>query len=109
MRILHLSFSDIAGGAARAAYRVHSGLLRLGHESRMLVLKKWSVDPTVTKFTPSRGLLRRLRHRVRGRKIAADFAPYKAKRPAGSEQFSDDRTEWRDEPLREIGDVDIIN
>jgi glycosyltransferase involved in cell wall biosynthesis len=109
MRILHISTSDIAGGAARAANRVHSGLMRLGHESRMLVLKKWSVDPAVTKFTPSRGLLRRINHRIRRRKIAADFAPYKAKRPPGSEQFSDDRTEWRDEPLRQVGDADIIH
>jgi hypothetical protein len=37
MRLIHLSTSDSAGGAARAAYRVHSGLLRLGHDSRMLV------------------------------------------------------------------------
>jgi hypothetical protein len=30
MRIVHLSTSDVGGGAARAAYRLHTGLLRLG-------------------------------------------------------------------------------
>src|SRR5215213_2648719 len=109
MRIVHISTSDIAGGAARAAYRVHSGLLRLGHDSRMLVLKKSSIDPTVTKFTPGNALFDRVKRRLRRRRITADFAPYNATRPAGSEQFSDDRTEWREEPLRDLPECDIIN
>jgi glycosyltransferase involved in cell wall biosynthesis len=109
MRILHISTSDIAGGAARAAHRVHSGLLRLGHESRMLVLKKWSVDSAVTKFTPGDRLMDRIRRRFRRQRIQTEFAPHKLKRPPGSEQFSDDRTEWRDEPLRDLPEYDIIN
>ena len=32
MRIVHFSTTDIAGGAARAAFRVHTGLRRLGHD-----------------------------------------------------------------------------
>ncbi|MGB0563308.1 MAG: glycosyltransferase family 4 protein [Spirulinaceae cyanobacterium] len=47
MKILHLSYSDLEGGAARAAYRNHQALQRLGIESQMLVLKKLSTDPTV--------------------------------------------------------------
>jgi glycosyltransferase involved in cell wall biosynthesis len=47
MRVVHLSFSDRAGGAARAAYRLHEGLLAAGVDSRMLVLKKSSQDPRV--------------------------------------------------------------
>ena len=39
MRIVHLSTSDANGGAARAAFRVHTGLKRLGHDSTMLVLR----------------------------------------------------------------------
>ena len=42
MRILHLSTADIGGGAARAAFRLHTGLQRLGHQSQMLVLKRTS-------------------------------------------------------------------
>lgn len=45
--ILHLSAADQNGGAARAAYRIHAGLCRLGVGSRMLVGCKTGDDPTV--------------------------------------------------------------
>lgn len=47
MRILHLNAFDVAGGAARAASRLHQGLLGRGIDSRMLVQTKTSHDPTV--------------------------------------------------------------
>jgi glycosyltransferase involved in cell wall biosynthesis len=47
MKILHLSTSDIDGGAAIAAYRIHQGLITLGVASSMLVRAKFSEDPTV--------------------------------------------------------------
>ena len=37
MNILHLSTEYNLGGSGRAAYRIHSSLLRRGHTSRMLV------------------------------------------------------------------------
>jgi len=50
VNILHLNFYDTEGGAARAAYRLHSGLQERGLESRMLVLRKSSDDPSVTRL-----------------------------------------------------------
>lgn len=47
MRILFLNSSDIEGGAARAAYRLHLALLREGIDSRMLVQRKFSDNVTV--------------------------------------------------------------
>jgi len=47
MKILHLSTNDISGGAARAAYRLHKGLRKIGVDSWMLVQKKQSEDPYV--------------------------------------------------------------
>lgn len=47
MKILHLSTSDIDGGAARAAFRLHQGLLNTGFDSRMLVRAKFSKNPFV--------------------------------------------------------------
>jgi glycosyltransferase involved in cell wall biosynthesis len=47
MKTLILSTSDIAGGAARAAYRLHQGLRSLGELSQMLVRVKLSSDRTV--------------------------------------------------------------
>ena len=47
MKILHISFSDISGGAARASNRIHKALLIKGLNSKMLVTKKQSVDQTI--------------------------------------------------------------
>jgi glycosyltransferase involved in cell wall biosynthesis len=54
MKILIVNASDIVGGAARAAYRLHKSLLANGVDSQMLVQSKISDDFTVliekTKF-----------------------------------------------------------
>ncbi|MDZ8068386.1 MAG: glycosyltransferase family 4 protein [Nostoc sp. DedQUE08] len=47
MQIIHTSYSDLSGGAARAAYRIHRCLLQAEIDSRMQVLSKISDDPTV--------------------------------------------------------------
>ena len=47
MKIVHLSHSDISGGAGRAAYRVHRMLLKYGINSSMWVDIKKSEDKTV--------------------------------------------------------------
>jgi glycosyltransferase involved in cell wall biosynthesis len=48
LNVLHLSTSDIEGGAARAAYRLHQGLLGFGVRSQMHVQCKCGNDPLVT-------------------------------------------------------------
>ncbi|AEX85585.1 glycosyltransferase [Marinitoga piezophila KA3] len=40
MKIVHVSTSDVEGGAAKAAYRLHKALLERGIESKMLVMSK---------------------------------------------------------------------
>jgi len=47
MNILHINFSDNSGGAARSAYKIHSGLKQQGCTSRMLVRLKVTDDPDV--------------------------------------------------------------
>ncbi|MDO4764139.1 MAG: glycosyltransferase family 4 protein [Flavobacteriaceae bacterium] len=47
MKILHINTTDIEGGAARAAYRLHKALLEAGIDSNMLVQTKKSDDYTV--------------------------------------------------------------
>jgi len=51
MRIRHVAFSDIDGGAARAAYRVHQCINSYGSRKKissdMRVIKKFSNDPSV--------------------------------------------------------------
>ena len=47
MKILIVNTSDIEGGAARAAYRLHKALRSQGVDSQMLVQNKSSDDYTV--------------------------------------------------------------
>src|SRR5690606_30519212 len=47
MRVVHVSPTDIDGGAAKGAYNLHGALRRAGVDSLMLVQRKYSDDPTV--------------------------------------------------------------
>lgn len=76
--VMHLSTSDIDGGAARAAFRLHRGLREHGVNSQMLVRAKASDDRSVkvassfqTKLAPTLDKLP-LRHYSRQR---AEIAP----------------------------------
>jgi glycosyltransferase involved in cell wall biosynthesis len=60
MNVLHLNTYDISGGAARASYRLHRGLLTSGVNSQQLVLQKNSQDPTIHVYSEPR-IVRRLR------------------------------------------------
>ena len=109
MRILHLSTSDTGGGAARAAYRLHTGLRRLGLASTMLVLKRQSGDGDVAKVRFFDDLPTRFRRKRRRKHIANDFAPYKRTLPAGFEWYSDDRSETAYDLHRQLPPCDLIN
>ena len=52
MKVLNLSTFDLAGGAARAAYRIHQGLRSIDIDSQFLVQHKQSTDPTVVTAEP---------------------------------------------------------
>ena len=47
MRVINICFSDINGGAARAAYRIHKALLEANIDTRMKVWSKLSDDITI--------------------------------------------------------------
>lgn len=57
MNILHVNASDIGGGAARAAYRIHRSLVDYGEVygllSKLRVINRLSDDPTVIGGTPA--------------------------------------------------------
>ncbi|BCK15030.1 TPA: glycosyltransferase [Vibrio cholerae] len=47
MKVLHICHSDLEGGAARAAFRLHKAQRKQGMDSQMLVINKLSDDPYV--------------------------------------------------------------
>lgn len=108
MKITHISAYDITGGAARSAYRLHLGLRSLGHESRMLVNQKDSFDPNVILYDGRQPLLLRLRRRMRRRYIERS---QKAIRnlAAGGGYYSDDRSQYGGELLKQLPRTDVLN
>lgn len=109
MRIVHINTNDISGGAARAIYRIHQGLLALGEDSSLLVRYRLSTDPTVVQFVPEHGLAARLRRRRRRGLISRDARRYLDNRPQGFELFSDDRCVLGSEVVRSLGRPDIVS
>jgi glycosyltransferase involved in cell wall biosynthesis len=76
VRPILLNTYDQIGGAARAAYRLHRGLLAVGVDSRLLVQRKVSDDPTV--HGPE-GLLGRAIARTRPRLDSIPLWSYRRK------------------------------
>jgi glycosyltransferase involved in cell wall biosynthesis len=109
LRIVHLSTYDIAGGAARAAYKLHNGLLQLGCNSLMMVADRTSDDPTVITFAPTMDLTSRLRRRLRAEMLTRSFSRYLASRPEGYERFSDDRSLYGVALVRQLPPCDVVN
>lgn len=109
VKIVHMNTSDIRGGAARAAYRLHTGLRHLSHDSSMFVAHRDSIDPTVILFVPPMDLPNRLRRRLRRQRIARGFMRYRASRPPGGEPFSDDRTPYGSALVHQLPPCDVVH
>jgi glycosyltransferase involved in cell wall biosynthesis len=91
MNILHLNTSEMNGGAARAAWRLHKGLRLINIDSNMLVRDKISSDPTVVRYIKPSGP-GKLFNQIRQSILSSDVSRYINSRPKGFETFSDDRT-----------------
>src|SRR5262249_25364591 len=109
MKILHLNTYDIAGGAARAANRLHKGLSRLGIDSCMFVKQSSSIDATVTTFEPTMDFFGRLGRRFRRGQITHSFARYREYLPAGYDPFRTDRSEHGADLVRQLPHCDVVN
>jgi glycosyltransferase involved in cell wall biosynthesis len=109
MKIVHINKNDILGGAARAAYRLHKGLQRAGHESTMFVISRQSDDRSVRVYERPRSMGGALRRKISQRRIEADLGRYDRSRPRGLELFSDDRSSYATTLQRQIPDAQIIN
>ncbi len=109
MRILHIATNDIVGGASRAAYRIHLGLRRAGHDSVMFVAKKTSDDPAIFEYRLPQRLFPRASRVARGRYISRSLSRYNAGRPEGYDIFSDDRASYGRDWFGQLPECDLIN
>jgi glycosyltransferase involved in cell wall biosynthesis len=107
LKVVHVS-THVTGGAGRAAYRLHKGLRRIGHDSLMFVRESLSDDPGVMPFKPAVHLITRIRHGLRQKRIDREFAQYGFS-PADYEVFSDDRSSYNGDFLAQLPACDVIN
>lgn len=109
MQILHLSYSDDRGGAARAAYRVHQGLRNVGMSSTMLVREKGTDDPTVFRWNDSAPLPTRAIRWLRGKRIANELKHYESSRPKERDLFTDSRTDIGSALANNLPGAEVVN
>lgn len=92
MQAVQLNTNDIAGGAARAAFRLHRGLRGVGVDSSMFVRNKDGSDDHVATYDHSPTIWKRLTDRFKRRWLRYRFSRYQETRPEGLEIFSQART-----------------
>ena len=109
MRIMHINTYDCVGGAARAAYRLHDGLRRIGQQSRMLVLEKISCDPSVIQYDPPKDPLNRALRALRRVNISLAGRLSRRKVPKGLGFLSDDRSRYGRDPWRHLPESELIH
>jgi glycosyltransferase involved in cell wall biosynthesis len=109
MKVVQLNKNDLSGGASRAAYRLHKGLLRAGHESVMVVDSRTSDDPSVVAFVKPMDSLSLVRRGLRQMWIGRALKRYGHSRPGGYELFSDDRSSYGAMLLDQIPACQVVN
>jgi len=109
VKITHVCTSDLSGGAARAAYRLHSELRRLGEDSALFVQSRESNDPTVVGFNSSLGSIRRVRRGFRRWLLRRDASKLAVKRPWDGSYFSDDRSEHFATAMEQFPACDLLH
>jgi glycosyltransferase involved in cell wall biosynthesis len=109
MKIVHLSWYDINGGAARAALRVHESLRLMDAQSSMFVGARESHDPDVKQYVPGTGPAARLKRLLRRDLLKWQYDRSSKDRPAGFDDFRDDRTIFNSETGLSAPDADIYH
>ena len=108
MRILHLSSLDNLGGAARAAYRLHKGLVQQDIVSHMFVRIKRSDDEAVIRYKYPQGF-EKILYKYRKNQIETDLNKYSGLRAPYQELFSDDRSALKTGFSRQLPEADIYH
>ncbi len=123
MNIVHISTSDIKGGAAKSAYRLHAGLQKISQKSQILVANKFSDDDKVLlyKINPVNRSANKYGWNIRGSLLKAlkrlsniepdprDLPYYSAQRPKGYGPFSTTINPQYRDIHAVLPDCDIVN
>ena len=108
MKVVHIGTHEQEGGAARAMYRLHTGLLRQGVESVIFCMHARSNSSSVVQFTPTRTLSLRVKRSWRHRQLSKQKEVIAGREPnAGT--FSPDRTPYREDLMNQLPDADLYH
>lgn len=113
MKITIINTYAHGGGAARAAYRLHSGLRYIGHESTMYV--QHGRGDGIVKYSPKvsrhKSVLARIWRRglIELKFLPWTFEQYAASRPAGLEIYTEARSQFGVDILRGLPPGEVIN
>ena len=76
LRVLHVNASDLDGGAARAAHRIHSALRAIGVDSKLLVVSRREASANVLQpQSPGQRAMHRLRQLASNELMARQLTP----------------------------------
>lgn len=109
MKIVHLSTYDVAGGAGRAAHRLHTGLRQAGIHSSMFVREARTKDDSVVTFEPTQKFWGRVERRLRRAGIRRNLSPSVSDESAQFEPFRSDRSEYGGDVMSQLPTCDVIN
>lgn len=108
MKAVHLSTTDMSGGAARSAYRLHRGLRDIGVNSEMFVRQKKGDDTDVSTFQSPKDMTSRLFRVVRRAWLGSRSRAIQGR----AEQwgpFSGARTQYGGQVAEQSPEADIAN
>lgn len=109
MNLVHLSTSDINGGAARASHRLHRQLAHAGIESTMFVRNRSTDQDSVIQLNPDDSLFGQLRRGIRYARLRSAFYPWYTSHPRNTGRLSDDRTRFAGEVVHQLPSADILH
>lgn len=108
MKVTHISTELKSGGAARASYRLHQGLLQQGVVSQVYSRFSEGTEDNVFRYRAANGIAAKLQRKLFYRSLQNMQLKY-PNRPPGLELFTYDRTDCRNDLVAQIPPSDIYN
>ena len=109
MKVCHISFSDLLGGANLTAYRLHRALQETDVDSSMLVRLRKSTDPRVVEFDTGSRRPERIYRAWRRQQIGATARKLKLNPEHPAPSLTDPRTEWGPSIRRQLPPTGLLH
>lgn len=107
VKVVHINYSDSSGGASRAMWRIHLGLKNSGVDSKIYCFQASVHSSEVIRYNPSKSLIDKVRFYFRKNRLKRQSGNYN--HAHGAELFSDDRSIYGEEILKQLPEADIYH